>query len=107
MLALFNIFVSRSNSPAIYTWAEAGLSMGIQGNGVAEESSQWQPSSITRWQNPVGLCCRELYHWLYFFVYTFLDLLTSKRACHPNCDRDLICWRIFWVHSLLRHVVAR
>ncbi|KAJ6900980.1 hypothetical protein NC652_026927 [Populus alba x Populus x berolinensis] len=90
MLALFNIFVSRSNSPAIYTWAEAGLSMGIQGNGVAEESS-----------------VKELYHWLYFFVYTFLDLLTSKRACHPNCDRDLICWRIFWVHSLLGHVVAR
>lgn len=113
--------------------------MGIQGNGVAEESSdnasvvevresflvlmgqvvvslvtistfhqQWQPSlSITQWQNPVGLCCRELYHRLYFFVYTCLDLWTSKRVCHPNCDCDLICWRIVWVHSLRGHVAAR
>uniref|UniRef100_A0A6N2LBN7 Uncharacterized protein n=1 Tax=Salix viminalis TaxID=40686 RepID=A0A6N2LBN7_SALVM len=124
--------------------SELGLSTGIQGNEVAEESSdnasdvevresfldraygqvrsclfgdhflyQWQPSSITEWQNPEGLRCRELYHRLNFFAYTCLDVWTSKMVCMPpNCDCDLTWWRTFWgpielAELVMTHVAAR
>lgn len=118
--------------------AEVGLSMGIQRNGVAEESSDNasvvevresflvlmgqvvvslvtistsngshhpSPNGKILWDFAAGnciICCISLF--------TRVLICGRQRgfaSCHPNCDCDLICWHIFWVHSLRGHVAAR